>query len=110
MTDQPMMVRTEVAIDDTPFLMAQGQDLDDLKHQIEIASQPGGRFVDFVVVGNRAVSVLITATTRVVVSVETVPFDPRDTGDEEQTFGGLFDFDGFPLDHGNSPRDGEAHS
>ena len=74
------MVRTELTINDTPFLMAQGQDLDDLKHRIEVASQAGGRFVDFVVVGNREVTACsITASTRVVVTVETVPFDPRDT-------------------------------
>jgi hypothetical protein len=108
MIDPTMMVRTEVAINDTPFLMAQGQDLDDLKHRIEIASQPGGRFVDFVVVGNREVSVLITAHTRVVVSIETVHFDPRDTGDHEQPFGGMFDFDGFPFEHEELPPPGEA--
>jgi hypothetical protein len=95
------MVRTEVTIDNAPFLLAQDQNIDDLKHRIEVAGRPGGRFVDFVVVGNREVSVLITATSHVVVSVQSVPFDPRDTGDEEQPFGGMFDFDfdGFPLAH-----------
>jgi len=101
------MVRTEVTIDNVPFLLAQDQNIDELKRRIETATQSGGRFVDFVVVGNREVSVLITATSHVVVSVQSVPFDPRDTGDEEQPYGGMFDFDfdGFPLAHEESaPR------
>jgi hypothetical protein len=51
-----------------------------------------GRFIAFTVVGNRAVSVLITARSHVIISVETVQFDPRDTGDDELPYGGLYDF------------------
>jgi len=94
MTDQATRVRTEVTINDTPFLIAQGQDLDDLKRRIESASQPGGRFVDLVVTGDRVVSVLITATSRVVVTVDIVQLDLRD-GDEDE-YDGSFDYDGFP--------------
>lgn len=85
------MVRTQVVVNDTGFYMAQGQDLDELKERIEDAAKSGGRFVDFVVVGNRVVSVLITFGTQVVMSVETVQFDPRDTGDDTAPFGGAFD-------------------
>lgn len=94
MTPPQTMVRTQAAIDDSVFQLAQGQDLDRLKQDIESAAASSGRFVRFTVVGNREVSVLITATTRVVLSVETVQFDDRDTGDQDSSFGGFFDFDG----------------
>jgi hypothetical protein len=95
MTDQATRVRTELTINDTPFLMAQGQDLDDLKRRIEAASQAGGRFVDFVVVGDRAHSVLVTGSTRVVVTVDIVPLHVLEADDEEP-YDADFDFDGFP--------------
>lgn len=85
------MVRTEVAVNGRSFYLAQGQDVDALKERIETAARANGRFVDFVVVGNRAVSVLITAGAQVTFSVETVQYDPRDNGDEDEPFGGLFD-------------------
>lgn len=85
------MARTQVVVNDAGFYLAQGQDLDELKGQIEQAAKSGGGFVDFVVVGNRVVSVLITLGTQVVMSVETVQFDPRDTGDDDSPFGGAFD-------------------
>lgn len=92
MTPAETMVRTQAAIDDAVYLLAQGQDLDALKEQIEAAARSGGGFVDFTVVGNREVSVLVTAGTRVVFSVETVRYDERDTGDQAAPFGGLYDF------------------
>ncbi|MDF2993440.1 MAG: hypothetical protein K0S37_3954 [Microbacterium sp.] len=89
--DGETMVRTQMAIDDASFSLAQGQDLDLLKRCIEEAVQAGGRFVTFIVVGNRNVSALFTAHSRVALSVETVQFDPRDTGDSGDPFGGFFD-------------------
>lgn len=85
------MVRTEIAINGTSVFLAQEQDIEALKHRIEAAAQAGGGFVDFVVVGNRSVSVLISAQTQVIISVATVVFDPRDTGDEDMPFGGFYD-------------------
>ena len=102
MTDQATRVRTEVTINDTPFLMAEGQDLNDLKRRIEDASQPGGRFVDFVIAGDRSISVLITAASRVVVTVDIVPLDiPSIAGEDE--YDGTFDYDGFPAREGDVP-------
>jgi hypothetical protein len=75
------------------YLLAQGQDLESLKRRIEEGAQSGGRFVEFTVVGNREVSVLVTSRTRVVFSVETVLFDGRDSGDHAEPFGGFFDLD-----------------
>lgn len=92
MTETETMVRTQVAVDGTSFLLAQGQDLEDLKRRIEQAARSEAAFVDFVVVGNRAVSVLISSGSQVVISIETVQYDPRDNGDEGAPFGGFFDY------------------
>ncbi|BAJ75072.1 hypothetical protein MTES_2108 [Microbacterium testaceum StLB037] len=89
--DGQTMVRTQIAIDEASFFLAQGQDLPELRSRIEQAVQAGGRFVSFVVVGNREVSALFTAHSRVALSVETVQYDPRDTGDSDDPYGGFFD-------------------
>jgi hypothetical protein len=91
MSDMQTVVQTEIKINDTPSLLAQDQDVADLKRRIEAAMATTGRFVEFVVVGNRRVSVLISPFTQVVVSVATVHFDPRDTGDESAPYGGWLD-------------------
>ncbi|WP_345802899.1 hypothetical protein AAIB33_07395 [Microbacterium sp. AZCO] len=93
MTDSPShtTVHTQLSINDGMFLLAQVQDVEDLKRRIEKAAASPARFVDFIVVGNRTVSVLVSVSTRVVISVETAPFDPRDDGDIETSFGGEFD-------------------
>jgi hypothetical protein len=91
MSDTQTMVRTQIAIDDSSFLLAQGQDIDELQRRIEAACEAGGRFVSFVVLGNRRVSALLTPHSRVLFSVETVQYDPRDTGDAAGPFGGFFD-------------------
>lgn len=85
-------MRTEVAVNGGTFAVAQGQDVEYLKRRIIDAVRAGGDFVDFVVVGNRQVSVLFSPATQVAFSVETVRFDPRDTGDDAEPYGGPFDF------------------
>ncbi|KTS10061.1 hypothetical protein [Microbacterium testaceum] len=89
--DRHTMVRTQIAIDEASFFLAQGQDLVALRARIEEAVQAGGGFVSFVVVGNREVSALFTAHSRAILSVETVPYDARDTGDSDDPYGGFFD-------------------
>ncbi|WP_435749137.1 hypothetical protein [Microbacterium sp. PMB16] len=91
MTEMQTMVRTQVTVNDVGFFLAQGQDIDQLKGEIVSAAQTGGRFVEFVVVGNRSVSVLISTATQVVISVESVQYDHRDTGDDSAPYGGAFD-------------------
>lgn len=91
MADMQTMVRTEISINGRDYFLAQGQDLDALRQAIEDASHSDGQFVDFVVVGNRTVSILVTPRTEVVISVETVQFDSRDTGDSEEPYGGFYD-------------------
>jgi hypothetical protein len=90
--DMQTMVRTKIAVDGRTFLLAQGQDLTQLKHQIEAAASSRGTFISFAEVGNRSVSVLITAQSRVVMTEETVQYDDRDDGDFELPFGGMYDF------------------
>ncbi|WP_308122706.1 hypothetical protein [Microbacterium marinilacus] len=85
------MIRSEIAIDARSYYLAQDQDIRQLRARIEEAVQAGGRFVDFTEVGNRQVSVLMTAATRVVISLETVQFDARDTGDLGAPYGGMYD-------------------
>lgn len=86
------MVRTEVEVNGVSVFLAQDQDVDELKSQFEAAARTSGTFVDFVEVGNRSVSVLVSSRTAVVISRATVQFDPRDTGDEENPFGDFHDF------------------
>jgi hypothetical protein len=62
-----------------------------LKRAITAAVRAGGDFVDFVVVGNRLVSVFVTGRDRVVLGRETVPLDDRDTGDTDFPFGTFYD-------------------
>lgn len=85
------MIQTQVTFDSTSYLLAQDQDIDELRHRIEDAVRSSGAFVDFVVVGNRRVSVLITQHSRVSISVATVAFDERDTGDLDFPYGGYYD-------------------
>lgn len=94
MGDAQTMVRTEISLDGETYFLAQGQAPDEIQRRMEAAVQAGGKFVDFVVVRNRAVSVLVSPGVPIVFSVQTVQFDPRDTGDEETPFGGMFDLDG----------------
>ncbi|MDR6689144.1 hypothetical protein J2X55_000043 [Microbacterium sp. 1154] len=91
MSDSETMVRTQISVDGSTFFLSQGQDLAGLQKRIEEAVRSGGRFESFVVVGNRVMSVLFTARSRVVVSVETVQYDPRDTGDAGDPYGGFLD-------------------
>lgn len=92
------MVQKTLALGDSHFVLAQGQDERDLQHRIEAAVHAGGGFVDFVVVGNRRVSAFMTGAERIVVTVETVLFDERDTGNVEHPFGGLYDGPGSVID------------
>jgi hypothetical protein len=80
-----------MSVNDVDFLLAQGQPVDELRRAVDAAVRAGGGFVDFVVVGNRAVSVLVSPASHVVISVEMVEFDPRDTGDDAEPYGGAYD-------------------
>jgi hypothetical protein len=85
------MIQSTIAVGETHFLLAQGHDVDELKRRIETAVHAGGAFVDFVVVGNRTVSIFMTDREPIVLTEATVVFDDRDTGDPHDPFGGHFD-------------------
>jgi phosphosulfolactate synthase (CoM biosynthesis protein A) len=91
MPDQKTMIQTEIRADGVTYLLAQDQDLGELKRRIEDAIATAGRFVDFVVVGNRQVSLLVTPRSQVSIAVATVLFDARDTGDVDFPYGGHYD-------------------
>jgi|SRR6478735_1224148 len=94
MGEQKTMVQTAISLGDAHYLLSQGHDSQELKQQIEDAIHSGGAFVDFIVVGNRRVSAFLDGRERIVLTVETVLFDERDTGDVDTPFGGTYDMDG----------------
>jgi len=85
------MVQVQITIDGVSSLVAQGQDVDDIRRRIEEAAATTGRFVDFVVVGDRTVAALITPTSRVTISAAPVRSDPLDAGDASYAYGTYFD-------------------
>lgn len=85
------MVQSQAMIDDVRYALAEGQDLDQLKRSFETAMRSGGAFVEFTVEGNREVSALVSPTTRVMLSVETVQFDEHDTGDLDFSYSEPYD-------------------
>lgn len=91
MSETRTMVRTHVAVNDVGFVLAPGQDVDALKEEIESAARSGPRFVEFVVAGDRSVSVLMSAVTQIVISVETLSIDHRADLDEIDPFGSAYD-------------------
>lgn len=86
------MVQSHAIIDGVSYSLAQGQDLEQLKRAVEEAVRAGAAFVDFTIVGDREVSALISPSTRVVFTIETVQFDERDTGDLGLPFDGKYDY------------------
>ena len=91
MSDPQTMVQTTIMVGDSHYLLAQGHDHEALKRRIEDAIRGGGAFVDFVVVGNRTVSAFLDGRERIVLTLETVLFDQRDTGDTAAPYGGMYD-------------------
>jgi hypothetical protein len=75
------MLRTSVTVDGQMYRLAQGQDVDAIKTAAVEAARAGAGLVDFIVVGNRAVSVLVTPAIRVLFERTEVERDDRDTGD-----------------------------
>jgi len=75
-----------VHIAERSYALAQNADLATIRSDMEAAVQAGGLFVDLVVVGNRAVSVLVTPGIPIVIDQEQVEDDGRDTGDVDRPF------------------------
>ncbi|QHC68210.1 hypothetical protein GSU68_17620 [Rathayibacter sp. VKM Ac-2759] len=75
------MMRTTVTIEGKSYALSQGEDVAALKEASTRAAQAGGGLVEFVVVGNRQVSVLVSPGVPVIFEDVEVPDDDRDTGD-----------------------------
>ena len=91
MSELRTMVRTQVTVNDVGFILAPGQDVDRLKEEIASAAQSGPRFVEFVVVGDRSVSVLVSVGTPIVISVDNVTVHQGDDDDDTAPFGSAYD-------------------
>ncbi|GGE95674.1 hypothetical protein [Mycetocola zhadangensis] len=74
------MRRTTLTIEGHSYVLAQGTETATLKASAEEAVVAGGKFVDLTVVGNIAVSVLVSPGVAIVITTQEVPDDPRDTG------------------------------
>ncbi|WP_245861395.1 hypothetical protein [Microbacterium aurantiacum] len=85
-------MRTYAMIDGVPYALAQGQDLAELKRTFEAAMKSGGAFVDFTAEGDRKISALVSAATRVVFAVATVEHDERDAGVPDFPNGDPYEF------------------
>jgi hypothetical protein len=75
------MRQTTILIGTLQYLLAQNGDIDKLKAAVLAAIRSGGDYVDFTVVGNRSISVLIPPGVVVVFQSADVDEDDRDTGD-----------------------------
>jgi hypothetical protein len=80
--DDLSMVRNTLTIGTHTFLLAQNLHIDELKRSARHAVAAGD-YIDFVVVGNRTVSALLSAGVTVVFESYRVEFDARDTGDTD---------------------------
>jgi hypothetical protein len=80
------MKRTTVRIAGAPYLLAQGQDLDDIRQAVVAAARSGADLVRVTVVGNREVEILVTPGVPLTFESEEVPEDAADDGDLDAPF------------------------
>ena len=85
------MARNRIVVDEVGFLLAPGLDIADLKQRIEAAVHSGGEFVEFTVLGDDSVSILVSACTHVVISLENVDVDGADAVHDVGHYGSDFD-------------------
>jgi hypothetical protein len=80
------MRRHTVTIGSKSYVLAQGHGIEDIRGRVQDAVHAGGAFVEFVVLGNRQISALITAGLPVIIEAAEVEADERDTGDVQYPF------------------------
>jgi hypothetical protein len=90
------MERTTMQVGHRSHLLAQGQDLDKIRHEALQAVRNGGDLLQVTVVGNRTLDILISEGVEVTFETETVPDDSRDDGNLEVPFD-VVDFQEFGL-------------
>ena len=81
------MQRTTLTIDGRSYALAKGTEIATVKSSVEKAVAAGGKFVDLTIVGNVAVSVLVSPGVTIVVTTQEVPDDVHDTGYVEDPYG-----------------------
>lgn len=92
MSDMQTTVTTRVTVNGESFVLAEDQDIDRVKQQIEsIARSPGG-FVEFAATGDRIVSVFVSSATQIVFSRQTVHYHPDDENGQDIRFTDLLEF------------------
>ena len=80
------MIRYTTTIGTRSYILAQGRDIEELQSRMVDAVHSGGAFVDFVVFGNRRISVLVSPGVAVIFEGAEVDVDSRDTGDTTEPF------------------------
>ncbi|MGG7463287.1 hypothetical protein [Plantibacter sp. YIM 135347] len=84
--EETIVQRSTLTIDGHSYELAQSTQLSVLKAAAEDAVQSGGRFVDVTIVGNVAVSILISPGVPIFIATLEVVNDDRDTGDLAEPF------------------------
>lgn len=85
--------RTQVAIDGGIFLLDRTQAYDEVRDRLQSAARSGGTFVDLYLEGDRMVSILVSSTSRVLMSAGAIGadgpalhFEPMNRPDKESRF------------------------
>lgn len=92
------MERVTMSVNGAPYMLAQGQDPEQIKNDVVAAARDGADFITVSVFGNRSLDVLVTPGVPITFESETVDFDPHDDGDLDSTFF-TTDLDGYQLGH-----------
>ena len=87
-----------MSVNGAPYMLAQGQDPEQIKNDVVAAARDGADFVTVSVFGNRSLDVLVTPGVPITFESETMDFDPHDDGDLDSTFV-TTDLDGYQLGH-----------
>ena len=66
-----------MSVNGAPYMLAQGQDPEQIKNDVVAAARDGAEFVTVSVFGNRSLDVLVTPGVPITFESETVDFDPR---------------------------------
>jgi len=92
------MEQVTMSVNGAPYILAQGQDPEQIKNDVVAAARDGAEFVTVSVFGNRSLDVLVTPGVPITFESETVDFDPHDDGDLDSQFF-TSDLDDYQLEH-----------
>ena len=75
------MKRITITVSDTPYQLAQGQDVRVIEDAALVAVRAGGDVVKVTLYGNRELAILVSPGVPITFEVSDVPDEPRDDGD-----------------------------